>query len=242
MAVNKLVRELIFSRRLFIRMVFGVKVIAPPSAQSYCEWGSIMLRRRLKRYVAPEARVLEVGAGAHALLAIFVSKRFPRTTVVATDIVPERVSLARQTVAANAADVECLTADMFEGVEGEFDLIFFNPPAIPTGELAEFGYELVTHPDIGERRCWSSDGGADGLDLIRGFLGEVADHLTPNGLALIAANPSHCPPEWFAERCPQVGLEIQRVHRLRGINNVYVLKPVSPGRGEEASPPSARGS
>ena len=240
MGANLLVRKAIFSRRTFIRLVFGVKLVSPPSVQSYCEWGTLMFRFVMGKYIKPGDRVLEIGTGAHALLPIFLSKRMEEVSVVGTDILSERVALAQETVAQNNADVECIVANMFDGIAGDFDFIFFNPPAIPTGELAELGYESKSYPGVGERRCWSSDGGPDGLDLIRTFLNEVSGHLRPDGLAMIAANPRHCSREWFTEYCPQVGLRIHRIHRLVGVNNTYVLQCSPPAEGKTAElPPSS---
>jgi methylase of polypeptide subunit release factors len=86
-------------------------------------------------------------------VAIFTNKNYPNVSVLATDILPERVSFAKKTVAKNHVNVECVAAEMFEGIVGNFDLIFFYPPSIPSYELEKLGYKLKSYPGLGSRRC-----------------------------------------------------------------------------------------
>ena len=90
MLVNSLIRKHLFARPSFIRAYFGLRVVAPASVQSRCEWGTIAQRRLLAQYVRPGMHILEVGAGANALLSISIKRQWPSATVVATDILPER--------------------------------------------------------------------------------------------------------------------------------------------------------
>jgi len=221
--INRVIRRCLFSRRSFIRAVFGARMVAPFAVQTYCEWPSILQRLVVKRYIHPGARILDMGAGAHALLAIFIKKRFPGASVLASDVVPERVAWAGRTVEDNGVDVSCVRADVFKGLSGRFDLILFAPPVIPTGELAELGLEWKSHPGLGVRRCWSGDGGPDGLDIIRVFLKEVSSRLTPNGRAVLSINPIYCRAVRAVGLARDAGLVVQRIHRLPGIANSYVL-------------------
>ena len=64
MHANALVRKYVFCSRRFAAWVFGVRVVVPPTVQSYCEWPTILLRAVAGRYVTSDSRVLEVGCGA----------------------------------------------------------------------------------------------------------------------------------------------------------------------------------
>ncbi len=223
MQVNSVIRRRAFSSPRLARWLFGVDVLAPPEMQSYCEWGTILQRIIMPRYVRQGARILDLGTGAHGMLAIYSKQTFPDVAVVATDILAERVDLARQTAARNDADVECIVADMFHGLSGRFDVILFYPPVIPNGELEEMGYELKTCPGLGSTRCWSGDGGTDGREVIRLFLSGVNDYLTDNGRAIMCVNPAHLRPGEVRELCANAGLPIQRTHTLPGISIAYII-------------------
>ena len=73
---NSLIRKYVFCRRGFVRVLFGIDVVALPTVQTYCEWATIMLRFVMKRYIRPGISILELGTGAHAILAIFAKKHF----------------------------------------------------------------------------------------------------------------------------------------------------------------------
>jgi methylase of polypeptide subunit release factors len=229
MRVNELVRKCLFCRQGFIRWVFGIRMVALPTVHSYCEWGTILQRLILARYVRQGDRVLDLGTGAHAIMAVFVAKRFPNIHVVATDILPERVLLAQQTAAANQTHVVCMASDLFEGVAGSFDLVLFNPPAIPSRELADLGFSLKTVPGLGSRRCWSGDGGDDGLREIRRFLMTVESYLTERGRAILCVNPAHCGRKKIKQFCRMAGLKVQRIHTILSFTNAYVISRDTPG-------------
>ena len=93
--------------------------------------------------------MLDIGAGAHALLAICANKRCPSISAWATDIVPERVHWARKTASANAVEINYMLADIFGGLGRRFDLVLCNPPAIPSRDLEELEYCPREVPEIG---------------------------------------------------------------------------------------------
>jgi len=220
--VNGVIRKRVFTQRSFIRLLFDVDVLASATDQ-FCNWGTIHQRLIMHRYIRHETRILEIGTGAHAIVAIFAKKHFPKASILATDIVPERIYFAKKTVAKNQVSVTCTVADLFEGIADKFDLILFYPPAISSHELEEFGCELKSYPGLGSRRSWSSDGGSDGLDVIRAFLDEVRGHLEAQGLAMVSVNPIQCSVARFKNLCQDAGLHIKRIHKLPVIMNTYVL-------------------
>lgn len=79
------------------------------------------------REARPEQRVLDMGTGSgvSALLAARAG-----SDVVAVDINPEAVECARANAEANGVSdrIRFVEGDLFEGVEGRFDLIIFDPP------------------------------------------------------------------------------------------------------------------
>jgi methylase of polypeptide subunit release factors len=222
---NRLVRTHLFCRKKFIHWVFGIRVVAPSTVHSYCEWGTILQRLILRKYIRRGDCILDLGTGAHALIAVFAAKRFPGVKVVATDILPDRVSMARETATANRVNISCLATDLFEGLTDEYDLVLFNPPPIPSNELAELGYTLKSYPGLGARRCWTSDGGSDGMHEIRRFINTVGNHLTERGRAMVCVNPVYCDRTIIQNLCRESGLTLECIYTLLGFTNAYVMAP-----------------
>src|SRR5512146_1551792 len=73
----------------------------------------------------PEDRAIEIGCGK-ALISREVASKV--RSFLATDINPYAVKLAKE------YGLEAVRADIFRGIEDEFDLVIFNPPYLPTTE------------------------------------------------------------------------------------------------------------
>jgi methylase of polypeptide subunit release factors len=120
----------------------------------------------------PLQRALDLGCGAGAI-ALLLSRH--ASLVVASDINPRAVTLARVNVALNAADnVEVREGDLFAPVSGEtFDLIAAHPPyvALPKGMPA------TSH----------IHGGPRGDEIACRLLDGLAAHLAPGGQAVVQA-------------------------------------------------------
>jgi release factor glutamine methyltransferase len=154
-------------------------------------------------------RVLEIGTGS-GIIAIYCARK--GAAVTATDINPQAVRLARRNAALNGVDVEVVRADIFEGIEGAFDTIIFNPPYLPTAP------EDMT----GDRWLDASvSGGPDGLDVVRRFLSGLGERLAPGGRAYVLTS-SHSGPtvpiprHFTAREIASLRLEFEtlRVHEI----------------------------
>ncbi|MHC4781371.1 MAG: HemK2/MTQ2 family protein methyltransferase [Planctomycetota bacterium] len=117
-------------------------------------------------------RVLEIGTGT-GIIAIHCAKHGCRVT--ATDVVTEALELARENAQQNTVDVNLLEGDMFDPVEGTFDVIIFNPPYLPTAP------EDLTHSPLDK----ALDGGPDGTDVTIQFLEQLNEYLAHEGRAYI---------------------------------------------------------
>ena len=118
----------------------------------------------------PELLVADLCTGS-GCIACSVAYEHPLARVVATDIVPEAVALARDNVAAlELGDrVEVLSCDLGEGVDptlmGAFALVVSNPPYVPTAVMDDIPREVAEFEP-----ALALDGGADGLDVLRRLL------------------------------------------------------------------------
>jgi SAM-dependent methyltransferase len=115
-------------------------------------------------------RVLDLGCGAGAI-ALLLCRNVAQ--VVATDINPRAVALARINVALNgASNVVVREGDLFVPVVGEtFDLIAAHPPYVALPDIAS----TVSH----------LHGGVRGDELACRLLTELTPHLVPGGRAVL---------------------------------------------------------
>lgn len=129
-----------------------------PSDDSY------MLLRIVE--VARGETFLEVGAGT-GLIAIHAAKM--GANVTATDVNPHAVELTRRNAARNQVRIQVLQSDLFDKVNGYFDVIAFNPPYLPSDSSSTSWIE----------RSWS--GGEKGSEILVSFLEQAWRHLAPGG-------------------------------------------------------------
>ncbi len=115
-------------------------------------------------------------------IACSIASEHARTRVVATDISPDAIALARENVDALrlAERVNVLECDLGEGIDqallGTFDLVVSNPPYIPTAVLADVPREVAGYEPV-----LALDGGDDGLVVFRRLLEWCARALAPGG-------------------------------------------------------------
>ncbi len=123
--------------------------------------------------------VLDIGTGSGAVAISLATEGADRISrVVATDVSPDAIQLAR----ANAASAGC-TVDFREGsvytpVRGEcFDVVVSNPPYVAESERGELDAEV---------RDWEPEAalfaGPDGLSVLRDLVQNAPVHLNPGGL------------------------------------------------------------
>lgn len=116
--------------------------------------------------VARDETFLEVGAGT-GLIAIHAAKMGAKVT--ATDVNPHAVELTRRNAARSQVRIQVLQSDLFDKVNGYFDVIAFNPPYLPSDSSSTSWIE----------RSWS--GGEKGSEILVSFLDQAWRHLAPGG-------------------------------------------------------------
>ena len=148
-------------------------------------------------------RVLDFGTGT-GCIAIALAVKSPSAKVVATDVSPDALALAKENAARNnvTGQIQFLQGDGFVALANEsergqlvrelgdtnmrtgcprsFDLIISNPPYIPSAEIATLQPEVR---DFDPRAAL--DGGADGLDFYRKLAMESKPFLKPGGKIML---------------------------------------------------------
>lgn len=125
---------------------------------------SFLLLKHVKDYA--QGNVLDMGTGSGILAA--EAKKYARF-VLGIDVQESVVDYCKQKYA-GVKNLFFKQSDVFSTVDRTFDVIFFNPPYLPTDNL---------HPDP----CL--DGGKQGYELIVRFLSAASHVLKPTGKILL---------------------------------------------------------
>jgi len=131
--------------------------------------------------------VADVGTGSGAI-AVAIAKHAAAAQIIATDISPAALAVARQ----NAADhgvtgrIEFLETDLLASLptQRQFDLIVSNPPYIGTQEEGTLAPQVRDH----EPRL-ALFGGPTGTEIIARLIPQAAERLTAGGFLLFEVSP-----------------------------------------------------
>jgi release factor glutamine methyltransferase len=160
--------------------------------------------------------IADIGTGSGAI-AIALALHLPTAQVIAIDISPDALALARQNVARHGLDgrVRLLQGDLLEPLNEPVAMIVSNPPYTILAEIDE-GVRLH-EPHL------ALDGGSDGLDVYRRLLHQAPAKLHPGGAVLleIGATQAAAVMDLGRRAFPEA---IIRVHRdLAGLDRVVVI-------------------
>lgn len=135
-----------------------------------------------------EAMIADVGTGTGAI-AIAVAKHAPGAKVVAIDISPQAVELAKKNAETHGVSdrVAPFESDLFARVKASrtFDFLLSNPPYVTTNELMNLDPTVRDHePHL------ALDGGPEGTAVIERLLAEAPERLNACGQLVIEIGPS----------------------------------------------------
>ena len=99
---------------------------------------------RIAQNTKEGARILDIGTGSGAI-AISLAKMIGGAKVVAVDISPEALAIAKHNAKRLGAEVEFVEADALGDLShlGKFDVIVSNPPYIPQSDIADMRKNVV---------------------------------------------------------------------------------------------------
>ncbi|NPV06598.1 MAG: peptide chain release factor N(5)-glutamine methyltransferase [Anaerolineae bacterium] len=130
---------------------------------------------------APQPWLADVGTGSGAV-ALALAHALPELRAVGTDISLAALRVAARNVQALGLEsrVSLVNCDLLSAISSRFAVVVANLPYVSSEDLTGASADVVRH----EPRQ-ALDGGSDGLSVVRRLLAQLADHLQPNGLALL---------------------------------------------------------
>lgn len=140
------------------------------------------------RVTGYELRILDLCTGS-GNIAIALTKNIPDCKIVASDVCDEALEVAAANARLKGASgrIEFVKGDLFENLEGKFDMIASNPPYVARYEFDGLEKEVLMEPRI------ALDGGEDGLDFYRGIAKDVSRYLKKNGYLIMEIGYGQCP-------------------------------------------------
>jgi release factor glutamine methyltransferase len=134
-----------------------------------------------------EPLVADVGTGSGAI-AVAIARHSPAVRMVATDISPAALAVARENAAAHGVQdrIEFLESDLLAKVPAEprFTVIASNPPYIGESELPTLDPSVRDHEP---RHALIA--GPTGTEIIERLIPQAADRLLPGGWLIMEISP-----------------------------------------------------
>lgn len=123
-------------------------------------------------------RILDLCTGS-GCISLALGSKLPKSEILGSDLSLRALQLAKYNCR-ELDNVSMIKSDLFENIEGEFDIIISNPPYVAERDRGELMKEVVDFEP--ETALFSGD---DGLDLIRRLVREAPKHLKKGGLLLM---------------------------------------------------------
>jgi release factor glutamine methyltransferase len=128
--------------------------------------------------------VVDVGTGTGAIALTMKDER-PDARVLAIDLSPEAVELARENATRSVLDVEVVQGDLLDPVpatiRGSVDLVVSNPPYVEPHELATLPREVLADPMLAL---------AGGIEVYERLFAQAARVLRPGGAVVVEIGES----------------------------------------------------
>lgn len=130
-------------------------------------------------------RVLDLCTGS-GCIGIAAATVFEDAEVDLSDISADALAVADSNIDYHQVGdrVRTVQSDVFDNIQGRYDVIVSNPPYVDAGDMASMPEEFRHEPVLGLAA------GDDGLDIAHRILAKAADHLTPGGLLIVEVGNS----------------------------------------------------
>ena len=124
-------------------------------------------------------KVLDVCTGS-GCIAVALMKLGNASCCDAVDLSEAALDIAKQNAELNDVSINFIKSDMFEKIDGKYDIIVSNPPYIRPDVIETLMPEVREHEPL-----MALDGGSDGLDFYRIIAAQSKEHLEENGILAV---------------------------------------------------------
>lgn len=133
----------------------------------------------------PVDRILDLCTGS-GCIGIGAATVFPEAVVDLSDISDDALEVARSNIELHELNgrVRAVRSDVFDQIDGTYDVILSNPPYVDAEDLADMPAEFHHEPKLG------LEAGDDGLAIAHRILAKAAQHLSPGGLLIVEVGNS----------------------------------------------------
>ncbi|WP_461809953.1 peptide chain release factor N(5)-glutamine methyltransferase [Faecalimonas sp.] len=152
--------------------------------------------------------ILDVCTGSGCIL-ISLLKHLKGGTGIGIDISEKALEVAKRNAEIHEVDATFIQSDLFEHVEGVYDVIVSNPPYIKTKEIEDLEEEVKLHDPL-----LALDGKEDGLYFYRKIIKESKKYLRRNGMLYFEIGNTQ-------------GEEVKRLMEESGFVNVKIKKDLA---------------
>lgn len=132
------------------------------------------------KHAPQNGRLIDIGTGSGAI-AIAIKTHRPDLEVWATEVNDEALNVARRNIENLKLDIKLVKSDLFNSISQSFDVVATNLPYLQD--------DADLMPEVQKEPAVALFGGKDGLDIYRRFLGELPQHLNPNGFLFTECDP-----------------------------------------------------
>jgi release factor glutamine methyltransferase len=142
------------------------------------------------RALSMSMRALDLCTGS-GCVAITLARERPTSRVVACDVSPDALAVARDNAhRLGAYNVAFRLGDLYSAIDpgARFDLVTANAPYIAAAELASLPPDVLHFEPL-----LALDGGEDGLDVVRSVVLQAPAHLRAGGLLAVEVGAGQAP-------------------------------------------------
>lgn len=123
--------------------------------------------------------ILDLCAGSGAI-GVSLARHINNSKVICADISAKALEIAKRNAHLNCVEnIKFMQSDMFQEINGEFDVIVSNPPYIKKDVIPILDKEVQNEPYI------ALDGGEDGLYFYRIIINEAHKYLKQDGVLFL---------------------------------------------------------
>lgn len=160
------------------------------------------------KVLRPGMDVLDLCTGSGCVI-LSLSKLVPGIRAAASDLSGEALEMAEKNGKRLGVSVNFLQGDLWEPIEGRYDVIVSNPPYIPTKEIPKLMEEVRCHDPL-----MALDGREDGLYFYRRLADQAVSFLKQGGWLIVEIG------------CEQ-GKAVSELLKRAGLRDVSIRKDLS---------------